>query len=938
MYGTQILVLDFGGLEMDYDALKSFFGENMQVISGSMCVGGLVGVMRGYSKLKSGKVGKLVTVKTVVSKKNTLSDNLKDMLIGTYGDTLQDLFGDKFGQVDGIGVAGGVVGTATGHAEVGTSAAEQDLLKQLTKTLINYIFDVENGSKDGFLQGAGKTEGWIAGSLVGKLVEDASIIGGTTGYLVSGSVYAGGIVGYMDTREGISGVQNYTDLSSYAGLKGVYFINGIGIEGGEQCYDGSSPEEDEEDDTSKYLKTSLGGVLGYYHNGSIDVSKTTPMSVVGFSTEFNDLVSDKYFAGGVVGHVHNADVDDSLLTKNGLSVVTGTFSYAGAIVGRISGEKVNISISVDTANESGLSGKTVVALKGAGGIAGAITNNSKMTATSTSIDITATEATLKIENMYNSDSITAVAVGGVVGAILSDSTLKLVNNVSVSGKLTGTYIGGVAGIIAKGGTLDGGGFTVTVNKQTDKDGNAEETAFDDQKSASIGGIVGSLDGGTVQNINNGIRIIGSHTATVGGIAGVMTGGTISNCNNAMEVSLFDGENPARSDNPWANQSNKQDITNTGAESYEDFIEYLRGSVGGIVGKVSVFSFSQLITLSNFNITNFLGTSAKIKDCNSTGSVSGYFFYGSDANAVVDKDQNSGTSSDEQSYKIRIADKRGRFVGTTQKFGAVDITGGNSENKGVFADFNFDELFTAETLWELLTTDVNKLDEFITGKVTKGNVYASYATDWDQKNDEEKAFVKGYKIEAKSYSFTTDGQGNLTRSEDQTAETRYNFKVATGQDGRDVERLDASGAQANYGLGTPSTNQKMAAQKVALTEALKEPSVGVYNVDVISKEQSGSSYTVDTGAGVEPAAMTTYYKFTVTHYSYSLATINVVVSETYQKLQNCGANISFTRKTDTKQGYVSDSGARALLLERLYSNNTIEKFAIDLINKCFEIIT
>lgn len=982
MYNNYILVDDFESADkLDLDGVKELIGEYSQTISGSLCVGGLVGSLKGYSQLKSGKVGRLVQVKTSITDDNRLGNNLTQMLYAAYGQmtgeensTIKTLFNGIYGEVDGVGAVGGVVGCASEHAVVGADAKfTTNFLKTLADVVVKAIFEInetDGSMKEGLLQGAGKVSGWVAGSLVGKLVGSAEIQSGVTGFLVQGSVYAGGIVGYMDTENGVSGVKNYSDYSDFAFslANGVYALSSLENEDDEEETTNSSsqtttgadasseaePETteqttiDETTDVTKYLKTSLGGLIGYYHNGTIDASNVTPMNVVGLSTTLTDLVSDKYFAGGIFGHINdvNIDVNNITLSSQGLSLVAGNLSYAGAIAGRISGANVNIQFDIKAINTvyTALNNHTVQAIKGAGGVVGAITNNSKLSFTSASVSSLTEEETtvwLYATSIYKV-SIDATVVGGVVGAVLNKSTLKLVHNFETNGTLgkgLGEFIGGIAGLVSSGGTIDGRGYSVFV--ETILDGYNAFKKTDSDK--TIGGIVGSLDGGTIKNITNAIAIKGGHQATVGGIVGVMTGGSVESCTNGANLSLNNGNVVADDDNPWRESSRATSVTNTGL-TYDAFMKegYDKGSIGGIVGKVSKFSFSQLLTVTDFtSVTDSLGGSqSTITDCTiSTGSIKGYYYYG--AGALNE----SRTYNSDKVYENHIVDNRGRFVGSTQQLGQVTITGkGTGTTKTLVCDdFKLSDLLTPDGIVDLLTTNLENYISNLPAKYLNNTYfYPAYAGSWSDRNSDETAFIAGYEIIETRYEYSSDGEGGYTETKTETK--KYSFSAINGKPYEDgfeksqssvLNHLEKLTADTAASKGIISTSAKVAAQSVAFgTIETNADSLGVLYVNVVQNETSGDHYEFDTH---DAASHKNGSKYEITHFVYDLETLSIVLGSTYKSLQNCGGHISYTRNARAQAGYTSEEGARSILLDLLYSiNGTAENTLYGILSDNYKI--
>ena len=942
--------------------LKEFFGvgenDGLQSITGSMSVGGFVGVLRGHSHLASGKAGMLVKVATEVDKKNTLED-LKRMVLASYGGDIMDLFGDKFGNIDGVGAVGGVVGTATEFANVGMSASDETSFWNPVVDVLKDIFG-SRGLTEGYLQGAGIVSGWSAGGLVGKLSNKAKIEGGTTALLVRGEIYAGGVVGFMDGdgESHIRGVKNYSIFN--VNTNGVIALSGDTIKiiddamskdddedltTGEETGDGTT--EDDETDIMSIVKTSLGGLVGYYTGqGEIKNTGMDPMPVLGLSVDA-DIVLDKYFAGGYIGHLHNADLTSNLISVPTdskdvkLQVIGGTLSYAGTLVGRISGKA---SIDVNTKKiTAGLLEKfrtnALGAVKGAGGLVGAITSNSKFAAGG-DITFEPSKVTLNMPTNFGA-TLSAMSVGGAVGAVLDDSELVLGCDFKVDGSLNTPfekgYSGGLVGIVK--GKITGNGHTISADGYpfgAERD-ERNQIDMDTVKETTIGGVAGVLDSGEIVNVKNTISIEAGHKSTVGGIVGLLAGGKILDCQNSASLSLISKNDngtrgSASNTTPWSQVSSKGNSTNVYGQdgkpikSYKIFKDagYDKGSIGGIAGKSTKFALSTILTTTDFSSIDKFVSTAEIKNCEVNGAVRGFYFYGNDSEKIEDR-----SVAGDEVHTTHIADKRGQYIGSVDKLSNVDMGDAEVKRESV-ASFDLKQLTSAEGIIKLLSTNV---DDLVKTTLSADYIYATSAQ-WKDRNKEiddeslkEKAYVVGYKLLTKFHTFSQVNDKTVESVQDKY--TIYLKKsvsndikhITTLEEGRQFNPI-TEGYTEQYECGEAEPSEKLIkthAQIKALEDCLtNQTDNGAVVVDVTDniKFKSGSFFSNKDEKGPNED----YEEYMFTTITCELTTLSVFVGGKYEAMQYCGGDIEMTRNARYKKGFMSDQAQKALLLDVLYKMN------------------
>ncbi len=1006
MFDETLVVFAFGDVDTDNintNTIKEYFEDNLTTISGSMSVGGFVGVLDGYSTLESGKAGIGVQVKTEIDSKNKL-ETAKQMIYAVYGNkesvsTIARLCGED--NVAGIGAVGGSVGIAKDHAQIGMDATTtSSFWSKVEKTLQKMGVGLSQKSEDGYLQSAGIVNGWTAGGLVGKMMDDATVLSGTTGLYVRGEIYAGGAIGSMIGGE-ISGISNYSIFN--VETNGVFALDGTTLKLIDNVTgDGTEGDADEDGGTDfiselvkdGVLKTSLGGVVGYYNGegnikyiGARPLTDTTtsgfsPMPVFGLGLNIAlSVVSDKYYAGGIIGHLENGNFTNATITNLSIGAVAGNISYAGSIIGRVSGTST-IEINVKEFDKLfDFSTLLVQAIKGAGDVIGAVTKGESETT-----------VTLKIDQGLGAN-VTALMVGGAVGAVLDGAELKLESSFKAVSTLNGTVIGGVAGYVA--GTLNGSDKIVT----------AKEKIFDG-KNNTIGGVVGLVGaGGTVKDVTNEIKIVAGHKATVGGIAGEMAGGTIENCINNANLTLKrvfkEGTDDTQeisatpgASNPW-NGTEKTDTTNAKklgddnktlktVASYKEFCDegYDEGSIGGIVG--SAVTESALDIAMDINVSDVADLLSKrgsvIRKSENKAQVYGYYYYGRDT--VGEDGEGDGSveehsfGEDDKAYINHIADKRGTLAGSVSAiYGSIKVAQSEDgktkivpvlefkdcdlpENKGIggLADLFDDEEVDDENtdteynsgidykklgnfIVDLLTVSKSEIKDKLVEKLKDyANVVPEYADDWvernkeakEKKQEEQKAYMIGYYVQAKTV--TTNDKGETTT----TYKTYCRLKPSTTNEIEAVSdvktMLNSSGyTKASFPAdrSAPSSSNALITYtkiKAVVKESLKNTEAGIYQLEIPTDYQEKSMGSFTDGD-------TTY---TVTGITFNLNTASIVIGDTYNELQACGGDIQMSRNALSKKGFTSELGVKTLLYKFLYHLNDEWITIVELLNQDFKI--
>ena len=332
--------------------------------------------------------------------------------------------------------------------------------------------------------------------------------GGFIGYMVVGTIAnlsnsaqvtsaganTGGIVGYINNAS--AKITPNTTLSNSGVINGAGNNVG-GIIGYVQAISAGTVFAGDPSTTAIGISNSgaVTGKLSYVGGffGQIGTANVTVGSVTNSVT-----VTGNGYTGGVVGQMTNGTIGVSggtITNEGAINNNGGTAINFGGIVGLVNGAGVVITANSTLKNTAPINGYGYV-----GGVIGYLQNVSAVTF--------AAAASLSATGVSNTGTVTGTSAytGGFFGAIASANVTinSLTNNVTVKGT---TGVGGIVGYMP-GGTI----------------ANATNIGTVTGTSTNIGGIVGNSSGGSIANANNAGIISG--TGSVGGIVGTMTGGTL----------------------------------------------------------------------------------------------------------------------------------------------------------------------------------------------------------------------------------------------------------------------------------------------------------------------------------------------------------------------------------------------------------------------------
>ncbi|SHJ01756.1 filamentous hemagglutinin family N-terminal domain-containing protein [Anaerovibrio lipolyticus DSM 3074] len=259
-------------------------------------------------------------------------------------------------------------------------------------------------------------------------------------------------------------------------------------------------------------KNNVGGIAGqatdYSKFSSISVRKSIPANNV--ISETNNITGNDN-VGGIVGEIFNGGTirfssnNDQIGGNNKVGGLVGSLS-GGAAGGSDEGSSNNIYKS----NNSGVINSNG---KSAGGLAGYINSslntkdNQFATGDNTAKDTTMKSAAVAIIESYSNGSVQGNEdVGGIVGT-LENGTIQYTYNTNENAALSSSSVVSEASVGA--GTSIYGRVNGTTN---------------------VGGIVGNMTGGAIDQSYNAGNIEGS--TNVGGVVGSMSGGSITKAYNA----------------------------------------------------------------------------------------------------------------------------------------------------------------------------------------------------------------------------------------------------------------------------------------------------------------------------------------------------------------------------------------------------------------------
>ena len=251
-----------------------------------------------------------------------------------------------------------------------------------------------------------------------------------------------------------------------------------------------------------------GGLVGYNDGGSITNSYATG----------NVSASSRYsaYAGGLVGYKDGGSILNSYATGDvsATSTSSGSYAYAGGLVGRNSGSITNSYATGDVSATSTSTSSSSDA--NAGGLVGS--NSGSITNSYATGDVSATSTSASTS--FGSYAYAGGLVGYNYGSITNSyATGEVSATASSSISNSNAYAGGLVGY------NDGGSIT---NSYATGNVSATSSRF----SAYAGGLVGYNDGGSITNsyaTGNVSATSSRFSAYAGGLVGYKDGGSITNC-------------------------------------------------------------------------------------------------------------------------------------------------------------------------------------------------------------------------------------------------------------------------------------------------------------------------------------------------------------------------------------------------------------------------
>ena len=277
----------------------------------------------------------------------------------------------------------------------------------------------------------------------------------------------------------------------------------------------------------------------------------------------------------------------------------------------------------------------------------------------------------------------------------------VIKNLKAAGNISGdrgvSYVGGIVGYLGSG-TIENCGSSVTVvfgNKYDgyDREEESPEMPMMTENGSYFGGVAGYVGGGTVKNCNNSGAVSGNDV--VGGVVGYMGSGTVNNCYN---TGIVKGNGGVIGYN-YADVSNCHNI----GDVFGDW------NVGGIAG-VNYSSIENCY--NNGDITgngNYAGgiaganrDGAEIKKCYNTGDISsereaggivGYNYQSTTENCYnkgdikTNIDRAGGIAGVNVGGTIENCYSIGEVVGGKTPFGEVvgDVESDSTENNCYYSD-------------------------------------------------------------------------------------------------------------------------------------------------------------------------------------------------------------------------------------------------------------
>ena len=302
---------------------------------------------------------------------------------------------------------------------------------------------------------------------------------------------------------------------------------------------------------------------------------------------------------GLFGYLENATIQNMQINSGSVSGI----DYVGSIVGKAKNINIiNCINNIEITAENGY----------AGGIAGLIEENGTIEKCVNNSSISSTEYANDTKDTF---------IGGIIGASYANIS-ESANN----GNITSIYsaTGGIAGESFKEiSNCDNNGIVQVTGKNINSD-------------STIGGIVGYIENGKVENCNNNNEVK-SEGNCVGGVVGISSSSEILNCNNISQVTVNNGS-----------------------------------SVGGILG---LFGGSQRVIENCSNSGNIIDNGSSLIDGNSlVGGICGQA-----QNALINSCTNIGNVTSNGPYVGGICGTTLNSITNSQNSGNITVNKPNSAN-------------------------------------------------------------------------------------------------------------------------------------------------------------------------------------------------------------------------------------------------------------------
>ena len=465
-------------------------------------------------------------------------------------------FAGLFGAVSGTGTKIGNV-TVTGTIEVvKSSASESDSACTAgliagtvrgTVEIVNCIAGEENGSSS---VTAERSAGIAGESEFGVSFTDCVNYADITARLDDGSkagAYAGGITGSGDDVI-VDSSRNYGEIFSKSGSAGGIIATAVGV---------NILDSDNYGDV-KTEGNRAGGITGGFDNSTM------------LNTWNHASVStSKSQVGGVSGTAKNSRIENSGTKDDVADITVSGCSSVGGIVGTASDNTAIIHCS----NTADINAKYI-----AGGIAGSLTDSviavyDEESQDTDNKDFIANTGDITFDSTIGTGSgyyylagICGTASNSTIG---SSSYGRLINEGNIIGREDVYHLGGIVG-------------SLTNRSSAIKVQNKGDIQYTGTNSNTFnGGIVGLLNGGTIEDAINGGSVEAKRYAA--GIAGLVTGegNEISTCiNNGSAASEYAGGIIGQIRTACVLSGihqNSKDITDTGNTKTGLFIGYVNSS-------------------------------------------------------------------------------------------------------------------------------------------------------------------------------------------------------------------------------------------------------------------------------------------------------------------------------------------------------------------------